>query len=176
MTHVGQKFGDWVVISEEWSDFAKSRRVRTRCVCGREFDNHAYRLESGKSLSCGCQRNIRRLRPFESVYRETKKRALRRGLSFSLTYRDYIKLADAGICFYCETVLSWPSRGRRSRNEKPPKGYMASNIDRKNNLFGYSKTNTVACCGRCNQVKGKHLSFEEMVEVGKILKRFREAQ
>jgi len=53
---------------------------------------------------------------------------------------------------------------------------MASNIDRKNNCFGYTKDNTVQCCGRCNQVKGKHLSFEEMTEVGKILKRFREAR
>ena len=176
MTHTGQIIGDWTIISNEWSDKAKARRVRTRCVCGKEFDNHVYRLEAGKSLSCGCRRNTRRLAPFESTYNALKQIAKKRRKDFSLLYTDYLNFTFQQDCFYCGDRILWVARGRCSRKEKPPKGYLTKNLDRKDNTKGYSVENCVVCCGRCNKVKGRFLSFEEMVEVGKILRKFREAK
>jgi hypothetical protein len=168
---IGTVFGSWTVISEMWIDSARAKRVRTRCVCGKEFDNYVCRLLRGASCSCGCQRNLKRTKPFLSVYLETKKRAKKRGKEFLLSYEDYVDFAKNPFCFYCDEPLFWPEYGRRSRASGPPKGYLSSNIDRKDNSVGYVKENIVSCCSRCNKVKGKFLSFEEMVEVGKILKR-----
>jgi hypothetical protein len=49
----------------------------------------------------------------------------------------------------------------------------AYNLDRKDATKGYFRDNCVACCARCNRSKSNTFSFEEWVEVGKAIKRFR---
>ena len=42
-------------------------------------------------------------------------------------------------------------------------------IDRKDNKKGYEVSNIALCCAQCNRMKGEFLSYEEMLEVGKII-------
>jgi hypothetical protein len=46
-------------------------------------------------------------------------------------------------------------------------------LDRKDNTVGYSYENVVPCCGICNSTKGKHLSYDEMLQISFFLKEFR---
>jgi 5-methylcytosine-specific restriction endonuclease McrA len=48
--------------------------------------------------------------------------------------------------------------------------FLYSGIDRKDNEKGYTEENCVPCCKRCNGIKGEWLSYEEMLEVGGLLK------
>ncbi len=85
--------------------------------------------------------------------------ARRRKIVFSLTLSEYEDIIRDNKCFYCEEAL-------------PPVG---SGLDRINNdrSIGYTKGNVVACCTACNQIRGKHISQAEMIEVAKLLKRMR---
>jgi hypothetical protein len=63
--YVGRRFGCWTVIGEGETVFSKTsaggirtmRRVRCRCICGKERDIAPCSLEAGRTKSCGCQRN-----------------------------------------------------------------------------------------------------------------------
>lgn len=44
-------------------------------------------------------------------------------------------------------------------------------IDRKNNAIGYIVSNLALCCVQCNRMKGEFLSYQEMLEVGKIIEK-----
>lgn len=46
-------------------------------------------------------------------------------------------------------------------------------FDRINNAIGYTESNVVACCWRCNIVRGTKLSHEEMKLLGPTLKTIR---
>lgn len=67
-------------------------------------------------------------------YIATRASAKARGYSFELTETQYANLFSWG-CFYC----------------KQP----ATGLDRLNPRVGYEVPNVVACCGDCNQIKGK---------------------
>lgn len=66
-----------------------------------------------------------------------KKRAMKKGLEFTLTQDQFDHLVDSN-CFYCGKV--------RTKNHR-------NGIDRKDNNVGYTLDNCVACCGQCNQMK-----------------------
>jgi hypothetical protein len=75
------------------------------------------------------------------------KNAKHAGREFALTEQDYDELTSSG-CFYC-------------LYDKDLVG-----IDRVDNSQGYTLSNVVGCCNRCNESKGKK-SLEEFLEVAK---------
>ena len=98
------------------------------------------------------------------VVREPKNRFKRsqnsakdRKVSWELTYYQWIMLILGKGCHYCDGRL--PETG--------------SSLDRKDSSIGYIRENVVPCCWECNKVKCDLLTYEEMVEVGKLLKRLR---
>lgn len=45
-------------------------------------------------------------------------------------------------------------------------------LDRKDSFEGYSVENCVVCCSRCNQAKSNFFTYEQWVEIGKVIKSF----
>ncbi len=75
--------------------------------------------------------NIKRNKA-ERKYYAIQKGALMRGISFEITYREYLKYFEKA-CAYC--------------------GIKAIGIDRIDSIIGYRKDNIVTCCGICNMMK-----------------------
>ena len=136
------------------------------CRCGHRFEA----LKSTLGVSSGCRkcahkgdRPHRRLRPHESQYNNFKTRAKH---PVSLAYEDYYEIAKSNPpCHYCNAALSWPEYRHGGRGTSG-----ASNLDRKDSSRGYDSDNVVPCCGRCNYAKGTHFTYDEWVEVGRLIK------
>jgi 5-methylcytosine-specific restriction endonuclease McrA len=81
-----------------------------------------------------------------------------RNIAVELSFEEFYSLIKDGVCTYCKETLS-PSGGA---------------LDRKNSILGYSQENCVPCCKVCNRMRGKDdISYDEMFEVVKLLKRLR---
>jgi hypothetical protein len=162
---IGDRFGKWTVIDKA-ARIYKNRvsASRCRCDCGLEQSISNARLKGGLTKSCrGCA--VRKLEPFQGVYNRLLVAASKREISIDLSFDDFLKFTTIDFCFYCDERVIWKRYGARGAH---------TNLDRKDNTRGYHADNCVVCCFRCNHVKGSQLTFEEMIEVGKVLKSFRE--
>lgn len=90
-------------------------------------------------------------------YGNAKARAKQRGLEFSLSFEQWYALIKPNVCTYCGGIL----------------GETMGGLDRMDNAHGYTPNNSVPCCGICNDIKGENLSYTEMLEVARLLKRLR---
>jgi hypothetical protein len=98
------------------------------------------------------RRRAQRKKP-EIRYSVAKSAAKNRGWEFSVSF-EFWKALVSRPCEYCDGLLS-------------PQG---SGMDRKDSSLGYTESNVVPCCGRCNRVKNSIVSYESMLRVGKILR------
>lgn len=57
----GMKFGDWVVLYQDKRNINKDSKTKwmCECDCGNIKSVYGYYLRKGKSLNCGCKRNIK---------------------------------------------------------------------------------------------------------------------
>ncbi len=78
-------------------------------------------------------------------------RCRRKNVYWGLTLEEFYKLSQSN-CTYCGCEPMNTCR----------KVFTYNGIDRKDNQKGYSRGNSVPCCGVCNSIKGAHLSFNEM--------------
>jgi hypothetical protein len=89
-------------------------------------------------------------------YNSYKSRAIKKELEFSLsidTFNEIIK----NNCYYCgkeNTILH------------------KNGIDRKNNILGYTLTNSISCCSECNYMKGM-LNDSDFIEQCKKISNFK---
>lgn len=81
-----------------------------------------------------------------------RSRAKHKNMEFKLSKKELILLRNKP-CTYCHRKLPM--------NE--------TSIDRKDNSIGYLESNCVPSCRMCNTIKGEHLTYEEMILVGKII-------
>jgi len=87
--------------------------------------------------------------------------ALKSGLARhrgDITPAWYFSEREGKVCEYCGGPLPMTGIG----------------LDRKDSRFGYNHDNVVWCCGPCNQMKGPYLSYQQMLEVGKLFRKWRE--
>lgn len=96
-----------------------------------------------------------------TAWRYFKNNCRRRGVSFSLTLEEFLAFSLAN-CAYCGS----PPRNRVNRRGLI---YFYQGVDRMDNGQGYVSGNVVPCCGRCNSIKGAHLSHQEMILVASLL-------
>ena len=90
-------------------------------------------------------------RRFDRFKRHTKDRNIKLDLTFEEFCR--IRTYKNEKCFYCKTT-----RGLFS-------------IERLDNKKGYSVSNCVVACWRCNKMKSKDFTMEEMKILGKALRK-----
>lgn len=90
------------------------------------------------------------------LYVRYKKQARNRGLAFELNEVVFTYIVTSEECFYCKCRPYQTTYGEK---------YLG--IDRMNNYIGYTITNCVQCCGKCNKLKGAK-SVEEFIEFLKL--------
>jgi hypothetical protein len=83
--------------------------------------------------------------------------AKQRGLKVDLTLQDYEGLIETGRCHYCDAALPATGHG----------------IDRKDSSIGYRLENVVLACDACNRIKSDLFSYEQMMEIGRLLQQWR---
>jgi HNH endonuclease len=156
---VGQTFGKYTVISQATSKDWK-RRWLCRCSCGETRTISTEHLKSGKRTGCNSCNNGNIGRPFEGRYNTLKTQAKGR-TEVELSYEEYLFFVG-NLCRYCDAGLEWSPHGSIKSGH---------HLDRKDNSKGYSIENCVACCGECNRIKSNRYTYEQMLELGKVLKK-----
>jgi len=158
----GKVFGNWTVLHRKGRS-TKDRHITwwCRCICGTEREVHGGNLMHGGSLGCGCTKERRRLRPYEALYRTIQRE--NEDKLVELTYEEFLDFTKIKQCHYCEAPVEW-TEFHLVRNGS------RYNLDRKDNSIGYSKENCVVCCKRCNRIKSDHLTYEQMLQIGALIR------
>jgi hypothetical protein len=150
----GKKFGKLTVVS--FQEVGKNGRLwKCICECGNTKIYTAGYLNSGRCLSCGCDRRSQpRLDFGESAFNELYgnyiRNARRRNVSFDLSREEFKELTSSK-CFYCDREPEQIQRG----GGKNSGVYVYNGIDRIDSSIGYERNNIVPCCGECNTAKNK---------------------
>lgn len=162
----GHKFGMWTAIKRHKKKKGQDNRIRwlCQCECGKETVRLLTNMKAGQNTGCGCQ-NPRRKRPFEALYNmfvnTSRRRGRTRGIMAFKTFLLFTLIPD---CHYCGVALNW--QPYYSNNS----GYK---LDRKDNSKGYTKSNCVPCCARCNRSKSDNFTYEEWLQIGQLIKLMR---
>jgi hypothetical protein len=166
----GQKFGRLIPLR------VVSRKPiiwECQCDCGVICEIRAAHFVPSKLglhvRSCGCLRaetagNRTRKRPYEWLYNIVKSRKK----WVNLTYEEFLEFTQVQECHYCSAPVFWRKTSSGANRTS------CYNLDCKNNSLGYTKANVVVCCTRCNAGKSDKFTYEEWVEIGKVLRSLRE--
>jgi HNH endonuclease len=158
----GKTFGKYKVIKQAKSKGWK-RRWLCMCSCGKTRTISTEHLNSGKRTGCNACNNGNLKRPFEGRYKSLC--ALAKGrCSVDLTYEEYLSFTKHKYCHYCGIPLSWKSHGYSGDGH---------HLDRKDNSVGYTKSNCVVCCSRCNRAKSDHFTYDEWKKIGGLIRTWR---
>lgn len=161
---VGTRFGRYTAIRF----LQRAERVHPRniwllrCDCGTERSMSTNQaLKSTGCTHCADHRRMKCFkRPYEAAFNVLQHNARNRGIAFSLTYDDFIKLVSTGMCHYCWMALEWVKHGKHCRYQ----------LDRKDNDLGYTSENVVPCCKRCNYSKSNQFTYEEWFAMTECLR------
>lgn len=83
--------------------------------------------------------------------------AKQRMLTVELTLAEYVALTEDARCHYCGARLPESGHG----------------LDRKDSDLGYSRGNVVMACDACNRIKSDVFTYDQMIEVGNLLRTWR---
>lgn len=152
----GRVFGRWIVLKRAGVNAHNHPQYLCRCECGVERNVSSCNLVR-HSRSCGClqKEKVRErltLRPSEALYRQFIRSATH---PVSMTYEQFLAFTNVTKCHYCHDKVRWDTT--------------AYNLDRKDNLQGYSVDNCVVCCARCNRGKSNQFTYEQWVAIGKLI-------
>jgi hypothetical protein len=147
----GKRFGRLIVIKRANN---KSNNVcwLCRCDCGNEKIITREHLRRGYTTSCGCYNKEKISLPFgeasqNSLFFHYRTKCKNKNIIFELSKDKFLELTKQN-CFYC---------GKKPSNIKKNiwdnGDYIYNGIDRIDSIKGYTKENTVPCCGICNQAK-----------------------
>ena len=146
------------------------RRYSCKCECGDITEVSANNLKGGKVISCGCAlKGCNRRRPYEWLYSGMVASSKERGLTLDITYDDFAEFTKIEVCHYCTGRVWWNPHSTDHMRGEHTRSY---NLDRKDSSLGYLKNNIVVCCTRCNRAKNNLFTYEEWVEIGKVIAEF----
>jgi hypothetical protein len=159
----GQIFSHLLII-----EYAGLNLWKCKCDCKEEniIISSLGDLRSGRIKSCGCFR--RHTLPFgEGAFNRLlntyKTRAIKKNIDFTLTREEFIYLTKQN-CFYCGCEPSQHAPGpKRAYGD-----YIYNGIDRLNNNVGYTKENSMPCCGFCNVAKNNYSKEEFLLKIKAI--------
>lgn len=164
-----KRFGRLTAIEQMNSDKHGNVLWKCRCECGKEKIISGAALRKGRTRSCGCLfeevNRRKRKAPFTVLYNKILWAAKSTNKECGLKFEEFLEFTRLSKCHYCNRDLEWTAH--RSHGAKAYTGY---NLDRMDNLMGYSKENCVVCCPICNHVKGKILSYAQMKKLGPVLR------
>jgi hypothetical protein len=167
---IGQRFGRWVIID---NDFTKNRAARyvCKCDCGGQKSIEAHTLIDGTSTGChrcmhgnGIEYNM--TTPQRMYYTRYKQSAKNRGVVFDLTTEQFILLISHK-CHYCGAEVSTKNAGGSNPNGTI-RIIIANGIDRVDNSIGYIPSNCVPCCKTCNYGKRDMTHAEWMAYIKRL--------
>lgn len=158
----------------EWIGEQQPTNVHTttwwKCSEGHEIQRTYYQMKQNKHGCHHCRPNFRpsgvnidqsafSQSAFSTLLFEYKINAKRRMLVFDLTVNQFYNLTQ-GNCYYCGSP---PNQKREACNGL----YLFNGIDRVDNETGYTLSNCVTCCKRCNYAKKAmtQRDFMDMVEM-----------
>jgi hypothetical protein len=175
---VGRRFGHWLVEADAGIRVGKRKDARKLtqywhclCDCGRPELVRATGLISGGSTQCNTCGNLARAKtltlPNSGAARhealgQAKRVAQKRGYAWYLSDEQYYALTQQS-CRYCGKE---PSHIFKSRTDV----FIYNGIDRADNTQGYTRENSVPCCGRCNSWKSA-MNAEEFIAHAKQIVR-----
>lgn len=150
---VGQRFGKLLVV--KFDHIIKGSSFwECLCDCGKTAIVSKTSLDSG-TKSCGCNRNQRRLlngeNAFNRLYDTYRFRAKYRNFEFEFTKDEFRSITQKN-CFYCGIEPFQVARPTINFFGD----YIYNGIDRIDSSKGYTKENSVPCCGICNIAKNKY--------------------
>ena len=130
--------------------------------CNKEIKAQTSQLKihSGK-----CQRCAQLKEPYYFIYTELKNHRNKK-VEFTLSFDEFKEIINKAKCHYCDEELIY---NKHSRNWGKNLS-RAHQLDRKNNLKGYTKENAVPCCWNCNRLKSNIYSYEEFLILSPVLK------
>lgn len=146
---VGQRFGRLVATARVPGKRIDQWRWACRCDCGKVLEIAGGKLKHGSNRSCGCLRRDqmgamyrthgRSKTPEYAMFYDARKRALARGLAFT------IKPTDIVIPTHCP-VLGFELKARADRDLSP-------SLDRVIPSAGYTPDNIRVISFRANRIK-----------------------
>lgn len=159
----GQRFGKLVVLRRSEDTIGGRVAWVCKCDCG-SIDRLARTdwLKSGSTKSCGCILHLDTavLPPgYTEAIRCYRHGAKKRGYSWELSRRDAYNLM-IGNCHYCGAP---PKNIRTVDRSVDKQKFIYSGIDRKDNSIGYTLSNSVSCCARCNIAK-RAMGYTEFLD------------
>jgi hypothetical protein len=146
---------------------------KCKCDCGNEKILSSKSLILGTTLSCGCYGREATSKRFSKekgiatenvLYSTYTYNATRRNLDFCLTREEFLEMTRCN-CFYCGCE---PSQVVKSRNKNNNGDTIYNGIDRLDSKLGYTKENSVPCCGTCNRIKMNMSKDEFLLWVEKV--------
>lgn len=164
---IGKRFGKLTVTAELDHGSINGKHRKWLCVC--DCENYAVvlsmhlRHKYNPKDNCGCVDKT----PYKAIYNRLVKSAKDRDLSV-LSYEDFLGFTKIFECHYCGAAITWTkhfvvTKTRQSRY----------NLDRKDTTRGHDKGNSVVCCRLCNWTKGNRFTYEQFVQIGKVIRSFR---
>jgi hypothetical protein len=161
----GQRFGKLVVLGHRPQDVFS--RWLCKCDCGVEKLVEGRCLRTGATKSCGCLKTARRFKlAYEWIFNRLRKSAKERGIPCDLLYEEFLELIERSTCHYCGTPVRWQAHALGGGKTS------CYQLDRKDSTLGYTKINLVVCCARCNRAKGNNFTYQEWLEIGKVIEGF----
>lgn len=160
----GRVFGKLTVLSRAHKNKWGKYHWLCQCECGGTSTPTRADLVRGRTITCGCsgrggvfrypnREHAARVNWFKK-YRVIAKK---RGLEWGITEELFMSLIS-GDCAYCGASPELrPSRWKHGI------AFAGSGIDRVDNALGYTPSNVVPCCTRCNMAK-RHHTFQEFLE------------
>jgi hypothetical protein len=163
----GRNFGEWGVLYLSEDRAVRSAKWICMCSCGALGEIAANSLKRGTSKSCG---HSQKLQPYEYLYRIllSSIRSKRSHVPMELTLEEFLSFTKQKRCHYCNTPLRWSEKNIRGAKLT---GY---NLDRKDNSLGYTFSNCVVCCKRCNMAKLNHFSYDEWKQIGMLIRSWKD--
>jgi len=152
---------DWIYIQDLEKNSRTGRRyIEARCKCGKQKRVCLNNIRNGTSTSCGLKpcRGVEKEKDKEVGHKAImyvyKKHAVRRGLSFELSYETFKSLIGLD-CYYCKTPPSQVYQLKHPGTDKIRSGVPVfyNGIDRVDSKKGYTINNVVPCCKICNRAK-----------------------
>lgn len=109
----------------------------------------------------------------KGIYNVMKTNCYNKKRKFSLKKEDFLIWYNnqKKICTYCKVDEKNLPESFRKISVSRTGTINRLTIDRKNNNLGYLINNLTLACAQCNKIKGEFLSYEEMLQVGNIIKK-----